>query len=326
MIQTSIFKKYFTENKFVDKFIKNKEAGVDVIIPVIHTNELWEANLYSIYREIPVNRLLIGDGGCIDDTIEIAKKFPRVYVFNHKKYKTLGFSIRRLIEQVKTDWFIYLHSDVYLPDGWFETMKKYKPQFDWYGCEMVNTILVEYPNPNNITKLRPFAGSQMGRKAAFKKNLGNIDDDFVYRQEDFVFASLIEQAGFKQGFVSDTFHYHQTMYKPSKWERKIKGVSVEVEMDRKEELRTHLMQAKGFIKYLEPNPYYIAWVSSEIASLQDLGKLDWKEFKNWVRKTNSAWLPHIKFWKIQLIRIWQREEKMTKLRGLLQSLFFGRFE
>ena len=51
--------------------------AVDVLIPVMHTNDLWEANLLSIYREIPVKRLLLGDAGCIDRTVEIARRFPR---------------------------------------------------------------------------------------------------------------------------------------------------------------------------------------------------------------------------------------------------------
>jgi hypothetical protein len=39
------------------------DQGVTVIIPIVHTNELWEENLKSIYREIPTAQLLIGDGG-----------------------------------------------------------------------------------------------------------------------------------------------------------------------------------------------------------------------------------------------------------------------
>ncbi len=65
---------------------ENPEGAVDVIIPIIHTNELWRANLKSIYREIPVNRLILGDGGCIDDSIDVAREFPRVQVLDHTKF------------------------------------------------------------------------------------------------------------------------------------------------------------------------------------------------------------------------------------------------
>ena len=97
----SIFNRYYSSEVFIDRYMIDPKDAVDVIIPVIHTNELWESNLKSIYREIPVKRLLVGDGGCIDDSIEIANKYPRVKVFNQKDYVSLGFSIRKLIENVR---------------------------------------------------------------------------------------------------------------------------------------------------------------------------------------------------------------------------------
>src|SRR5437016_2060726 len=92
---------------FSDRFASGREGAVDVLIPVMHTNEMWGRNLISIYREIPVNRLLLGDGGCIDQTIEIAKKFPRLVVDDHRGFTSLGYSIRKLIERVETEWFVY---------------------------------------------------------------------------------------------------------------------------------------------------------------------------------------------------------------------------
>ncbi|OGH12314.1 MAG: hypothetical protein A2857_04955 [Candidatus Levybacteria bacterium RIFCSPHIGHO2_01_FULL_36_15] len=320
----SIFSRYYLKTKFKDRFLLKEKNSVDVIIPVVHTNELWKTNLYSFYREIPINRLLIGDGGCIDNSIDIVRKFPRVKIFDQKKYKTLGYSVKKLIENVSTEWFIYLHSDVYLPGGWFNAMKKHQKDFDWFGAPMINTVMVDYPDSNNFSKVRPFAGSQMGRKTAFEKGLKNIDDDYVYRQEDFVFSNLVEKAGFKHGRIDDTYHYHQTMFRQSRWMRKIKKVSLELEIDQKEEFRTHDMQVRGFIKYLDPNPYFAAWITSELASLQELGKLNWEDFINWVKKTNPAWLPYLKYWRIQLVKIWQSYTKKDKLKNKLMKIFFNK--
>jgi len=89
MRNQSIFSKYYASEDFVDRFgSKKEEEAVDVIVPLLNTNELWERNLYSFYREIPINRSLIGDGGCTDDSIEIVKKFPRVIVIDQSKYKS----------------------------------------------------------------------------------------------------------------------------------------------------------------------------------------------------------------------------------------------
>ena len=64
----------FNQNREMkDRFEDKSLVPVDVIIPIIHTTTLWKANLQSIYREIPVNRLIISDGGCIDNSLEIAK-------------------------------------------------------------------------------------------------------------------------------------------------------------------------------------------------------------------------------------------------------------
>src|SRR6266481_5981299 len=109
----SIFARYYASEALVDRFaqVPDGAGAMDVIIPVHNSNEVWEKNLISIYREIPVNRLLIGNGGCTDDSIAIAKQFPRVEVHDHSSFKTLGYSVRELIKAVETEWFAYLHAD-----------------------------------------------------------------------------------------------------------------------------------------------------------------------------------------------------------------------
>lgn len=314
----SIFREYYVEKPFVDRFMAEPAGAVDVLIPVIHTNELWEANLLSFYREIPIQRLMIGDGGCIDDSIRIAEKFPRVQIFNHRNYKSLGFSIRSLIEAVETEWFIYLHSDVYLPDGWFDAMRRYQGRYDWYECRQQATLLVEYPS-DYANALRPLSGSQMGRKAAFESALTKIDDDYLYRNEDMILADLVQRAGFRYGRVDEVMHYHQTMHKPSPWERKVKSVKIELEMSREEELRAWMTMGKGIIKYLQPsNDFLISLASSSAEYLIRHKELTWSELKQWVRKTNPQWLPHIR-------RGLFKKRLENRLRSLAQSIGFSLF-
>jgi glycosyltransferase involved in cell wall biosynthesis len=307
--RASIFRRYYMDEPFVDRFATDPKEGVDVIIPIIHTNELWDANLRSIYREIPVSSLLLGDGGCIDDSLEIAKKFPRVTVLDHRDTKSLGFSIRKLIEAVKTDWFIYLHSDVYLPEGWFDAMKNHQGEFDWFGCPMRHTIMVEY---SILETFRPYAGSQMGRTNAFRKGLHRIDDDYVYRQEDFIFSDLITREGFKEGRIENTFHYHQTMHKESSWSRKIKNVAINVEWSRDEEIRAATMQIKGVLKYLEPSRRMFSWIEGDIMLLTERGELDPKKLRQWIRDINPAWLTYYRPWRLFLHRM-VRKIRMSKV-------------
>lgn len=288
----SIFREYFEKKPFSDRFESNPDGAVDVIVPIIHTNELWEANLLSFYREVPIRALLIGDGGCIDSSIDIAKRFPRVQVLDHRNFVSLGYSLRKLIEAVETEWFIYLHSDVYLPTGWFDSMRRHQPEFDWFGCSMQHTVMVEYDNPYGD---RPWAGSQMGRRTVFASGVKSIDDDYVYRQEDFVLADIATRAGGKEGKVADTFHYHQTIRKASPWGRKIKSVQLELEMARDEEVRTWLTQFKGIIKYLQPDqPWVVHEAALSLHRLIELGEATQSEFEQWTRMTNPSWIPHLR--------------------------------
>lgn len=313
----SIFRTYYSDVPFVDRFETQPDAGVDVIIPVIHTNELWRTNLFSLYREIPIHKLFIGDGGCIDNSIEVVKQFPRVEILDHRAYKSLGYSLRKLIEAVETEWFIYVHSDVYLPPGWFDTMQHHQPEYDWFGCPMKHTVMIQYEIPEEV---RPYAGSQMGRKSAFMPRLETIDDDYVYRQEDFVLVDVIEKAGFKHGKIEDTFHYHQTMYKPTPWVRKLRSVNLDLYVSPEEEVRNRTMQARGIIKYLEPNnPALVAEATMSIQRLFELGELtpaNWPEFKQWVAQTNEKWLPFLP----------QQRPWKDRLRNTARNLFNLFFE
>lgn len=291
-----VFHNYFKKEDFFDRFKSNKNGAVDVIIPVIHTNELWQKNLLSIYREIPVNRLLIGDGGSIDNSIRIVSHFPRVEVFDQRKIISLGYSIIKLIEEVETEWFVYLHSDVYIPKGWFENMEKYKKNFDWFECGQHLTLLVDYPTEykGSQKERRPLSGSQMGRRTAFDDILPKIQDDYLYRNEDAVLAALLKEKGFRYGFVNDVFHYHQIMEKKSQVVRKIKNISFNVEKSKQEIIRENEMEIRAIVKYTKPNKFLIRQFKSDLIVLYLRTDFDLKQFIRWVKQTNSIWLSYIK--------------------------------
>lgn len=296
----SVFDQYVTDQPFVDKYLVTKKQAVDVIIPIAHTNELWEKNLLSFYREIPIKNLIISNGGCVDDSIEIVKRFPRVKILDHSKFVSLGYCISKLISEVTTEWFVYLHSDVYLPACWYEKMVKNQKKYDWYECRQHMTVLIDYPLDYHVID-RPLSGSQMGKKAAFEKVLPEIEDDYLYRNEDIILANLIQKNGFKYGRVDEAFHYHQLMNKRSRWKRQIKNLSFQIEKGKEEKDREFLMQIKGIVKYLQPDDVLIKEVKHSIAAMDNLNKNEWAELREWIKQTNLCWLPFIKrkpFYKI----------------------------
>jgi hypothetical protein len=293
--ELSIFARYYRTEPFVDRFRSERDQAVDVIIPIIHTNEFWRANLTSIYREIPVNRLILGDGGCVDGSIDVAREFPRAEVKDHRSFTSLGYSIRHLIEVTETEWFVYLHSDVYLPEGWFAMMCAQRGNYDWFECSQRITVLADYV-PEMSNSNRALSGSQMGRRAAFAKVTPQIDDDYLYRNEDIIIADLLRREGHRYGRVTDTFHFHQVMHKPSRWSRKLKRVDVHLDVARDEEIRANETYVRGIVKYLRPGETtqdVRDSVRHPILKLRELGETSADEMHDWVKTTNPEWLPYI---------------------------------
>jgi glycosyltransferase involved in cell wall biosynthesis len=305
------------EGPFIDRFEQDRARAVDVVIPVLHTNDLWKKNLLSIYREVPVNRLLLGDGGCIDKTLEIAAEFPRLFVFDHRKHLSLGYSLRQLIEEVKTDWFLYLHSDVFLPAGWFDKMETYQDKYDWYECRQHLTVLLDYPLP--LSKSRAYSGSQMGRTSAFRNVLPFIEDDFLYRNEDIIISELVQQQGYRYGRVDEVCHYHQQMPKKSIWERRVR-VHFAVECSPEEETRVYTMQAKGLVKYLQPSVEFALQVRQCVDDLVAIGATTWPDFERWVSATNPKWTPYLSS-AVQASLQWRLKSVLRDARVVTKSFY-----
>ncbi|MBN1887079.1 MAG: glycosyltransferase family 2 protein [Thermoflexales bacterium] len=295
-MQQDIFQQYYQDDvKFVDRYLEDQGRAVDVVIPVYNTNPLWRANLCSFYREIPIRTLLLGDGGCTDDTLDIARQFARVEVIDQRARHSLGYCIRELIEKVSTEWFIYLHSDVYLPPGWFDAMVRHQARFDWFECHRRKTVLVDFMDTWQNADERPYSGSQMGKKQAFEPFLGQVDDDYLYRNEDLVLREMVERSGGRYGRVSETFHYHQLVNKPGLLEPDFVKIDMTRAQDAAWIARTYDMQARGIIKYTQPGKKYLVdSVQDSLRTLSRQGSLDLTEFCAWTAKVNPAWLPYVK--------------------------------
>jgi hypothetical protein len=241
----------FENHPFFDLGSDSSEQ-IDVIIPLLHSNQLWEQNLKTYYREIPIGKLIVGDAGCIDGSLEVLKNFPRVEILDHRKIATLGKSLALMIKEVTTPEFAYLQSDVALPPGWLSRMREDLLKYQWVGSPMHLCVLADYRN--DFRAVRPLAGAQLGKAAAFSGFEEYIDDDYVYRQEDFVLANFVIEKGFKVGNSSQTYHLHQFMHRITTGEEnKIKSINVEVSSSASEMRRVTESQMKGMLKYTSPS-------------------------------------------------------------------------
>src|SRR4030065_2262890 len=99
---------------------------VDVVVLTKNSEHLLDKCLSSIYENVPVKNLIIVDGHATDDTKKIIKNTDekhgniRILNVNGSRAKAREAGIR----QVKTDWFMFVDSDVILSQGWLKRAEK----------------------------------------------------------------------------------------------------------------------------------------------------------------------------------------------------------
>ena len=83
---------------FCDRSVSDpKLEPIDVIMMTLDAENFLEKSLYTVYREIPVKRLIVCDGGSNDSTIKILENFPRTEIHIKSEFKTGAKSLEFLI-------------------------------------------------------------------------------------------------------------------------------------------------------------------------------------------------------------------------------------
>ncbi len=313
------------DKPFLDEFLLNEDfsdffvtgpsriSGFDVIMPIQNTNPFFRRNLVSIFRELPVRRLIIGDGGCTDASLEILSSFPRVLILDHQELKTLGGSLKELIMAVETEKFAYLHSDVYLPHGFFDNLAGIDLSNLWLESNRTSLVVHEDLQDSFFDSDRPYSGAQFGDSALLKQAVSQVQDDYLYRNEDIVIRELVADRGGQYRKVQDLIHLHQSVTKNIENEPALE-VQVSRAPDYEWNVRTMMHQYKGIVKYTNPIrddevSYLVNQVNLSLRSLDTIGSLNWLEVMEWVQKTNPSWLPFIRRpnnWTVNLTKLTRR--------------------
>lgn len=95
----------------------------------------------SLYREVPVKRLIVVDDSSKDGTLKVLKRFPRVEI--HQLHGNRAVARQYGIERVETDWFI--DDGVILRRNWFKIASKYMeiPKSGQYGGGIKSLIPIQ---------------------------------------------------------------------------------------------------------------------------------------------------------------------------------------
>ena len=117
---------------------------VDVVLLTKNSEKRLNECLKSIYRNVPVNHLIVVDGYSTDKTLEIVREFQKehgnVLVMQDRGNRA---SARQLgMRQVSTEWFMFVDSDVTLCEGWFKKAEKHVGEGvgGIWGIEVWSTI------------------------------------------------------------------------------------------------------------------------------------------------------------------------------------------
>jgi glycosyltransferase involved in cell wall biosynthesis len=100
---------------------------IDVIVLTKNSEEKLESCMESIYKNVPVDRIIIVDGYSTDDTLKIVNRFDEKHhnIVLIQDKGTRGRARQIGIKEAKTEWFMFVDSDVVLCDDWFNKAKKF---------------------------------------------------------------------------------------------------------------------------------------------------------------------------------------------------------
>jgi glycosyltransferase involved in cell wall biosynthesis len=186
----------------------------------------------SIYKNIPVEKLIALDGGSADGTLELLKQYPRVEIIldakgNRATSRQIG------IEMVETEWFAFMDSDVILCDDWFKLVEPYLKKEDvgavWGAAlQRSSTDLARYSAMGKLYgKDELWISVKAGRKRGLthdtiirKKAIDGIKiPSDLHVLEDHYIRMIVEKNGYKWLSVPRPYCYHNahSRERPKDW-------------------------------------------------------------------------------------------------------------
>jgi len=195
---------------------------VSFIIPTLNSEKTLQKCLQSIVdQEYPSIEIIIIDGGSLDNTLSIAKKYPaRIFKFSGSLGATRQLGINNSSGEIIANW----DSDVYIPHKkWLYNAVKTLLQYEYASTLWVYNI----PPPNSTLVEKAFAwygwnmmldlakrsiGFWGGGVSLFKRRMVQEVGGFDVKVdigEDFDLARKLSLKGYKVIFYTD-YVYHDT--------------------------------------------------------------------------------------------------------------------
>jgi glycosyltransferase involved in cell wall biosynthesis len=117
---------------------------VDVVIITKNSERMLNECLNAVYENVPLNRLIVVDGYSTDKTLDIVHEFQKKHgnVLVIQDRGNRATARQKGINQVKTEWFMFVDSDAVLCKDWFKKAEKHLDQNVGavWGIEVWSTI------------------------------------------------------------------------------------------------------------------------------------------------------------------------------------------
>lgn len=242
---------------------------IDVVVLTKDSEHLLERCLNSIYQNIPVNKLIIVDGYSKDNTLKILQEFNKKYK-NIKVFFDYGnraTARQKGIQEVETEWFAFVDSDIILCNEWFKRAEKnIKPDvgaiwgLERYKVKNLNLSLDKllYRVSKECFKIRGGMHDTLIRTAAVRDikiptNLHHYEDAYIINH--------VKKRGYKILMPDELYSLH---YRP-KTDWNIRN-SIRLAAN---EIRNGLIDSHAF-KYILYYPFWVLlWAVQNISIIKD---------------------------------------------------------
>ena len=291
---------YFVEKpvgKFVDRrFSEDREKSVDVVMLTLDAEFSIEKSVFSIYKEIPVSRLIVCDGGSQDNTVKILKKMPRTEIFVKPEIRTTGKALEFLFSKIETDWFVLIDADINLEEGWYGKMFKHSDSYDIIeNGKRINAYHFYREQKSKVHgNERSLDLCHLIKKESISKF--HCEDDYMWRYTDILLRQTVEKEGFRYGKANNTFHVHneteripyESDSKKNYQEMKFSEPELIIR-DQKKLEQAMIKHAKAVVKYLDPD-YYMVKNDKNYEKIIKLLERDWvlKNGPKWIKRYDNA--------------------------------------
>jgi len=173
---------------------------VDVVILTKNSASTLLHTILGILNSVPVNNLIIVDGGSTDKTIDIADEFGAKIITCSSG---IGVSRYKGALEAKTEWICFVDSDIYVFPSWFKQLKR------WMKLERVvwiqgltlehSRIFASYALSKTLTYAR--RGCIALSNALIKKDIVLECKDWirnnVHAGEDAILYELVKSRGYR---------------------------------------------------------------------------------------------------------------------------------